>query len=181
MDKKRIEQLLIDPAQASHHDLYELERIATKYPYAQFIHILISKISKQLNTDYKEDKLHIAAIYSNSRAILRQVITDMNFGLSAAKPITIYQNDLSRRFEMPAEDTQEAAVQPAPEKTVSVNIFEEVLKNLETLKSLRKQYDILDKETSAILKRHKSKSAELKKQDKTAKTKTEKKEKEKKE
>ncbi len=186
MNKERIDQLLKNPLQSTHQDLYDLEKMAEKYPYCQFIHILISKISKHLNTDNSENKLHRAAIYSTDRTILKSVITEPFLRGGIENP-RIFQNDLEgvdihtkihEQGEIPEIPSvqEEVPEEPSDQPVTSEQLFEEVLKNLEKLRELRKQYDFIDKQIEEENAPKKEKTTDKKTEKKEKKPKTTKKE-----
>lgn len=138
MEKDRINVLLNNPSEATKDDLFHLENEVSKYPYAQVLHILLAKIHFQLNTAEKNKKLTTSAIYSSDRSVLKRVFQEKDY-LEDHEEIIPYQ-DLPK-FELEGDSTNDTE---GTEEKESASIFDEVLKNLEQLKSLRQQFQFLE-------------------------------------
>ena len=142
MEKDRINLLLNNPSEATKDDLFHLENEISNYPYAQALHILLAKIHFQLNTEEKNKKLTTSAIYSSNRSVLKKVFQEKDY-LIDNEDIIPYQ-DLSK-FELEDNDAiNDIDSSDRTEEKESASIFDEVLKNLEQLKSLRKQFQFLE-------------------------------------
>lgn len=153
MDTNRINLLLNNPSEATEDDIFHLENAINKYPYSQVLHILLAKIHFQLNTKEKSKKLITAAIYSSDRSILKKVIQEKDY-LKDDEEIIPYQ-DISK-FELNSDDTNiETGSTNDTNENESSSIFDEVLKNLKRLKSLREQFQFLELNTQGPKTRNK--------------------------
>ncbi len=143
MDTDRINLLFNNPSEASENDVANLENEILKYPYFQVLHILNAKIQFLLNTEKKNNKLTLAAIYASDRSILKKVIVEKDF-LKKSEVIAPYQ-DLTE-FELGNTESSNNNSIDDDQETVkdSSTIFDEVLKNLEKLKALRQQFQFLE-------------------------------------
>ena len=172
MEINRINHLLNYPTDATLDDLLLLENEIYKYPYAQYLHVLNAKIKHFINTDDKNQKLTTAAIYSSNRSILKKVMLDSEF-FTTHEEIVPFQDLPTFELENPIYQEHEEEIDH--DATDSATIFDEVLKNLERLKSLRKQFQFLEledepaptkqptEEKKAEKKRKKQPSTEVKK------------------
>ena len=74
MNKHRLLTIINNPSTIAQGDLDELQLLVDKYPYFQIGHALIAKIKSDNKTlDYR-DKLHLAAISTADRNILKNLI-----------------------------------------------------------------------------------------------------------
>jgi hypothetical protein len=162
VDKTRLDKIISNPQIADGEDLKFLEDLVAKYPYAQFLRILISKVSQNLDDMDQVNRLNSAAIYSADRSVLKSFITEKDFKITLPK--SSYQvhsiADMSVDSETEiSQETPEPAVEhkePEPDiiqerenigkqKDPSKKIFNEVLRNLDVLKTLRNKYTFLEK------------------------------------
>lgn len=142
METNRINLLLNNPTKATKEDILLIEQEIEKYPYAQLLHILLAKIQDQTQSEDKQKKLTTAAIYSSDRSILKKVIQENNY-LENIEEIAPYQELIPFEFdEIEVVENQQAS--EVEQDHESSSIFDEVLKNLEKLKSLRQQFQFLE-------------------------------------
>lgn len=141
MESERINFLLNNPTEANSEDVVLLKEKTDKYPYAQFLHVLIAKISYHLNSNDKNRLLATSAVYSSDRSVLKKVIQNNSY-LGIKEEIIPFQELPTFELESPIyEDSEDGDTNEAND---SSSIFDEVLKNLEKLKSLRKQFQFLE-------------------------------------
>ena len=144
MEKDRINHLLSKPSIAATDDLELIEQALEKYPFSQLLHILSAKLAFDLKKEDKDTRLRRAAVYSANRSVLKKVIYEKGF-LKNLPPAVPYQE--LPEFEINGEEEEVAEeTNAADEITDSASIFDEVLKNLEKLKSLRQQFQFLETE-----------------------------------
>jgi len=142
VETNRINLLLNNPTKATKEDILLIEQEIEKYPYAQLLHILLAKIQDQTQSEDKQKKLTTAAIYSSDRSILKKVIQENNY-LENIEEIAPYQELIPFEFdEIEVVENQQAS--EVEQDHESSSIFDEVLKNLEKLKSLRQQFQFLE-------------------------------------
>lgn len=147
MDTNRINYILNNPSEATSDDLLQLENEISQYPYAQFLHVLNAKVKHLMNVDDKNQKLTTAAIYSSDRSALKKVILEKDY-FRINEEIVPFQ-DLPT-FELENPIYHEQSLDDSLEANDSATIFDEVLKNLERLKSLRKQFQFLELDDEPI-------------------------------
>ena len=153
MGSERINYLLNNSSEATEDDIVLLENEIREFPYSQFLHILLAKIQYQLDSEEKNKKLSIAAIYSCDRSILKKIIQDEDHFKNHGEIIP-YQDLLTIEQEEDLLNFDAAAANHA-EENESSSIFDEVLKNLEQLKSLRKQFQFLEMKEQEAKKKEK--------------------------
>jgi hypothetical protein len=144
VDTERINYLLNHPKEAIKEDISALEELIQKYPYSQMLHILRAKIGFIFNEENKSKKLTKAAIYSSNRAVLKELIQKENY-LENIEEIPVYQDlpiiELDNESNEVADDSHMDV-----KGDDSASIFDEVLKNLQKLKSLREQFLFLEED-----------------------------------
>jgi hypothetical protein len=171
VDLKRLEEIVATPALANNNDLKELLELSEQYPYAHYLKILISKVAQHVHDLEQINKLNTAAIYSSDRNILKKVITDPDYTIYLPLQILdVHNNALKPKKHAPSPKPTNSP-EPGPEATGTAGntapdqlpkaakkesgggIFNEVMKNLERLKSLRRKYTFLEKKEDEELKR----------------------------
>jgi hypothetical protein len=143
VDTERLNYLLNNPSGATKDDVLLLEDAIKNYPYSQPLHILMAKIGFILNLEDKNKRLSTAAIYSSNRAVLKEVI-QTNTYLDSIEEVVAYQ-DLPI-IELEEKSADKKIYKPIDAASDSASIFDEVLKNLQKLKSLREQFLFLESE-----------------------------------
>jgi hypothetical protein len=138
VEADRINFLLSNPTEANLEDTQMLEQEVAKYPYAQVLHVLLAKIKHLQKANDKNKKLTTAAIYSSNRSVLKRAILEEGY-LEDMEEIVPFQE--LRLFDLEQVAAEEPEIFSEKE---SASIFDEVLKNLEKLKSLRKQFQFLE-------------------------------------
>ncbi|MCG8305843.1 MAG: hypothetical protein MI975_00530 [Cytophagales bacterium] len=136
-EPERIHFLINNPSEAVQDDIAILDREIERFPYAQYLRVLCAKIKFHINAEDKSVYLTKAAVYSSDRSSLKKVIQESGY-LESIEEVVPYQDLASVDFE---ETTDILAHEGENE---SATIFDEVLKNLEKLKSLRRQFQFLE-------------------------------------
>ena len=138
MDAERINFLLSNPTDANLEDAQQLEQELAKYPYAQVLHVLLAKIKNLHQASDKNEKLTTAAIYSSNRSVLKRAILEDGYLEDMEEIVPFQELQLFDLEQVTVDDTEIFS------EKESASIFDEVLKNLEKLKSLRKQFQFLE-------------------------------------
>ncbi len=174
METERINLLLNNPSEAKEDDIVLLENEISKSPFAQYLHILLARVQSELNSTEKQEKLIRAAIYSSNRAALKKVIQEKEF-LENIEQIAPYQELPILESIDETEKKEKSLGDKKSKKSDSSSIFDEVLKNLKKLKSLRKQFQFLEtNEPESVAEEKVAKKLKDKKTKKDQKPKTEK-------
>jgi tetratricopeptide (TPR) repeat protein len=75
VEKNQFLSLIKNYTSLASEELSELISIQNKYPYSQPIHNLASRAAANSNAAAKEELLHISAIYTTDRAVLKAIMT----------------------------------------------------------------------------------------------------------
>ncbi|MBW3546008.1 MAG: hypothetical protein KY428_10490, partial [Bacteroidetes bacterium] len=133
MNRQKLTELITFPERINSRHTAMLSEMATQYPYATVIQILLGK-SKQQHADARNG-LATAALYTPNRQVLRLVMEDQLPPL----PVAAAQPGRENRDAPNAKDVQQpiAAAEQAPEP--EADIFEELQKNLKKLRNERRK------------------------------------------
>lgn len=135
METSKLNHLLTIPASATKAELEDLQHMSNQYVYAQFLHILIAKIGNLQNVSDKSALITRAAVYSANRAVLKNLITTKD---SWPKP------NRSSQVYIAKSQARKIESQKPKQSGTSDELYREVFKNLEKLKSLRQQFAHLE-------------------------------------
>ncbi len=119
-------------------DLIALQR---EFPYSQLLHNLTSRGGQDLNISSREELLHVSAIYTTDRSVLKSIMT----APSKQRAKTI--------FQAPDEPIRMATIIPTPPKTIipqSTNeinlsgeaLINDIFKELDKLKVVRHNFEV---------------------------------------
>ncbi|MCC5931013.1 MAG: tetratricopeptide repeat protein [Cyclobacteriaceae bacterium] len=135
METSKLNHLLTFPISATKADMEELQELSNQDVYAQFLHILVAKIGALQNVSSKSALITRAAVYSANRAVLKDLITRSDYWPAPNKTLSKY-----------SALTQPRKIDDQKPKNTSTSdeLYQEVFKNLEKLKSLRQQFAYLE-------------------------------------
>ena len=119
-------------------DLIALQR---EFPYSQLLHNLTSRGGQDLNISSREELLHVSAIYTTDRSVLKSIMT----APSKQRAKTI--------FQAPDEPIRMATIIPTPPKTIipqSTNeinlsgeaLINDIFKELDKLKVVKHNFEV---------------------------------------
>jgi len=148
VDKERVNYLINRPAEATKKDSEELAELIREYPYSQMLHILLAKIRSLQDHENKQSAITKAAIYASNRTNLKAVIQTEG-QLESIEDIPVYQDLPILELEEPGTHVNQGIFSGQPASD-SATIFDEVLKNLQKLKSLREQFLFLEEDDAAV-------------------------------
>jgi len=163
--KKELSDLIENLENGNSVDLNNLESLIREYPYFQTLHILSAKIASDLDNENKNELIGRAAIHTSDRGNLKNLIEN-NLVIPKKDPVESAKEEPQEEIKEPEktdakeEPEQITAELPAAEDEPadeiiaentdpkssqgSSGLFQEVMQNLETLKSLRKKYEFLE-------------------------------------
>lgn len=156
MNNNRLNELLTNPSPATREDYQNIKQLANRYPYAQFLKILQAKMAQVIKDEDQVKMLHVAALYSADRTVLKALYTKNNFKyVFPLKDLIIHEqtavfpeiaeNNESDTEENTGANTEKNTGEPSTENK---NLAFDVLKNLEKFRDLREKYDhLLHEET----------------------------------
>lgn len=166
MNKERINILITHPEQATPEEVKMIEDVINKYPYAQLLRSLLARIHFIQDTDKKDKLLQTAAIYTTDRTVLKKLIQQKEY-LLQTNEVSPYQTLVEDTISPSIHDNDTLS-----DDHESISIFDEVLKNLEKLKSLRQQFQFLELNETEEKKEPDEKEKKKKKKPSIAKNKT---------
>lgn len=142
----------------------ELNKLAELHPYSQLIHLLSARRARALSQSDSEERLHLAAVYSTDRGVLKQIMTapvaprqeaetKHNFSNESSTEIRI-QETSSFATPVPAKESEfriakvpeEAASRAATSQPVTTDLSGDALRNdiytqLEKLKKSKHDFE----------------------------------------
>ena len=150
MTKQELFDLLDNLDKADQSDIERLDSLFRLYPYFQAVPILQAKIAGQTEAPDKNQRITRAALYTADRANLKQLL-EGNIQLEKAELVVEKETAPEERSTDTASPaTAPVALENKPlegdSNTSSELLYKEVMKNLETLRSLRKKYEFLEEQ-----------------------------------
>lgn len=165
MTKDELNNLVNNLGNASTKDLDNTKDLLKRYPYFQALHVIQAKIAAGINQLNKNEVIGSAAIHTADRGNLKniiegKVIIPVIKSTPKAEEPTLKLAETTVKTEKPqpqkpekvktsdpAEEILSKIEKPDTSSTDDSNaLFQEVLQNLEKLKSLRKQYEFLEEQ-----------------------------------
>jgi hypothetical protein len=86
VEKDRFNYLVNNYNSLSQQETAELRLEQDRYGYCQVLHQLIARGDQDNQTEMKEQSLHVAAVYSTDRSVLKKVMTEPRVDRSAIPP-----------------------------------------------------------------------------------------------
>ncbi len=164
MDLDRLNALLIDPSLGNRDDYRDIMQLTEKYPYAQFLRILLAKIAQLLNEEEQVKILHSSAIYSANRKVLKKYYTSEHYQtVIPTDQITLHEPEITfpdlstnGKKENTVDITPDTEENPKTEEksgeervwASKEEMIHEVMDNLKELEHLRSTLDKPDSETT---------------------------------
>lgn len=171
MTKQEFFILLNNLDNAGLREIDQLETILQEHSYFQVVPVLQAKIASAINSDSKTRYITKAALYTADRANLKHLIEDQVVltqpSIEKKKDKILIPVEKEQLSETDIRKTVEN-IKGSPEPSHSDDIYKEVMKNLKTLKSLRKKFEFLEEKEQEDKK--KSAAASKKQPRKTKKT-----------
>ncbi len=151
MEKDQFLSLIKNYTSLDSEDLRELISTQKSYPYSQAIHNLASRAAANTNSILKEELLHLSAIYTTDRAVLKSIMT-----APKSEPLKI-EASLSAKAnhnnEVVELDTSSIIVSKS-DSTAGEFLLDNIFRDLEDLKKSKLRYEenmaVLEKETQVI-------------------------------
>ncbi|QLH31279.1 MAG: hypothetical protein HWD62_01490 [Cyclobacteriaceae bacterium] len=75
MEKETFHQLLTNYTALSQEEALAILTLQRNFPYSQVLHGLAARAAQDNNLTDKEHQLHLSAIYSTDRAVLKTIMT----------------------------------------------------------------------------------------------------------
>lgn len=160
LEKNQFHILVNNFTSLSSEETEQLISLQKEYPYSQIIYSLAARASADNQLNEKENQLHLSAIYSTDRAVLKSIMT----ALQKERKINLIKKEskvdvvVEKKIEIPVEKkpkeiTTEPVSVPAAtaaiEKTIEPSIadlsgdalYDEIMRDVERLKELKLQFE----------------------------------------
>jgi hypothetical protein len=125
-------------SESSEEEAQQIISLKSEFPYCQVLHTLAARVTKDHRFGNHQEALQLAAIYAADRNILKEIITHQHIVEEVAAEVlpVITKEELVQR---PEEIIQRSADQIIS----SVDIADEVMHDLETLNTLKHNFEML--------------------------------------
>jgi hypothetical protein len=120
VDKEKFNYLVSNYNSLSQQETAELRLEQDHYGYCQVLHHLIARGDQDNQTEMREQSLHVAAVYSTDRSVLKKVMTEPR-----AERMEVSQAPVESAHQI------EPAPQPEVKETIAPSVVIEVVKNPE--------------------------------------------------
>lgn len=157
LEKNQFYILVNNFTSLSSEETEQLISLQKEYPYSQIIYSLAARASADNQLNEKESQLHLSAIYSTDRAVLKSIMTALqkerkiNLIKKESKADVVVEAKIEKPVEKKTttEPVSTPAVTAAIEKTIEPGIadlsgdalYDEIMRDVERLKELKLQFE----------------------------------------
>jgi len=141
VDKNRFTALLKEYTQTSAEEAQRIIALRDAYPYAQLLHAIAARSSKDNAMPEHQSLLSMAAIYAADRSVLKEIMTFV----AQARPV----EEVETVTVAPSEEPQPATGIRSIE-TSEIDYADEVMRDLQTLNELKHNFEMLLVEYSEV-------------------------------
>jgi hypothetical protein len=146
VDKNQFISLLHHYSGSSEEEAEKLLSLKSEYPYSQLLHTLAARVAKDHSFDNHQEVLQLAAVHAADRTVLKEIIT--------AEPYRQSANGAQQPADAPAEKITSQSttdLQVYSIKSIdSIDVADEVIRDLEKLNTLRHNFEMLFVEYSEV-------------------------------
>lgn len=154
LEKDQFHILVNNFTSLSSEETKQLISLQQEYPYSQIIYSLAARASADNQLTEKENQLHLSAIYSTDRAVLKSIMTALQQDRKAA----VLKKTASPEAGQPAEKKTEALADAPASKVIPAvveksaepridlagdELYDEVMRDVERLKELKHQFELV--------------------------------------
>ncbi|MCW5912176.1 MAG: hypothetical protein KIT62_13970 [Cyclobacteriaceae bacterium] len=149
MEKEKFHQLLANYTALSEEEAKVVLDLQRDFPYSQVLHGLAARATRDNNLNDQEHQLHMSAIYSTDRAVLKSIMTALQQPRIVAEvqvrkqPVRVESKAQSvSATETPAAETNnEPDLITAPSKLSGDELYNEVMHDIETLRKNKARFE----------------------------------------
>ncbi|MEQ1587193.1 MAG: hypothetical protein ABL895_14995 [Cyclobacteriaceae bacterium] len=151
MEKDQFNQLLSNYTSLSAEEATQLILLQNEFPYSQVIHGLTARAAQDNQVAGKENHLHLSAIYSTDRAVLKSIMT-CPVQPRKQVPKTELEKLLNNKPQEALQVIEKVKPQPLIEQEVveitrstaltSDELYDEVMHDVETLRERKLQFEL---------------------------------------
>lgn len=151
MEKNEFYNLLSNYTSLSADEAGQLISLEKEFPYSQVIHGMAARAANDNALDDKEHQLHLTAIYSTDRNVLKSVMTSHPKPRKEApqsKPVTSEVKETTKTSAetfaviSPTVEVIEHLLPSMPSNLTGDALFDEVMHDLEILKDRKHQFEV---------------------------------------
>ncbi len=162
MEKNQFTFLLNNYTSLSAEETNHLISLQKEYPYSQIIYSLAARAAKDNELDVQEDQLHLSAIYSTDRAVLKSIMVALQQERTNSTEPIPEAIEATRVADIPVAQSKSELIKPIivsetkiittesisdrlPESTISLSgdaLYEEVMHDLAQLKESKHQFEV---------------------------------------
>jgi hypothetical protein len=146
VDKNQFISLLHHYSGSSEEEAEKLLSLKSEYPYSQLLHTLAARVAKDHGFDNQQEVLQLAAIHAADRTVLKEIIT-----AESQPPFNGVLQPANIPVEMQITAGPKSDLQSYSIKSIdSVDVADELIKDLEKLNALRHNFEMLFVEYSEV-------------------------------
>ncbi len=150
MEKNQFYNLLSNYTSLSADEAGQLISLEQQFPYSQVIHGMAARAANDNALEDKEHQLHLSAIYSTDRNVLKSVMTSQQKPRTEApqpKPVISEMKEIAKTSETIEEisttdGVKEHLLPSMPGNLTGDALFDEVMHDLEILKDRKHQFEV---------------------------------------
>ena len=141
MEKERLLFLTKNYTSLTSEEVADLIALQKEFPYSQLLHNLTSRGGKDLNLSSREELLHVSAIYTTDRAVLKTIMGAPS--KQRAKKIFQAPDEPIKIADIPSPPSKTSIPQPTNEINLSGEaLINDIFKELEKLKVVRHNFEV---------------------------------------
>lgn len=138
MEKTQFQQLVHNYTSLTEEETQELLKLQKEYPFSQVIQSMAARASHDQELESNDRYLHLSAIYSTDRNILKSIMT-----APSVERMTVAAENSSTEKILPP---------PLPDRITTDltgdKLFEEVMKDIATLQKLKHKFEVAAEKVS---------------------------------
>ncbi len=138
MEKNHFYQLLSNYTALTEEEVNELLKLQKEYPYSQVIQSMTARASNDLEMESRNEYLHLGAIYSTDRSILKSIMSMPTIDRTIVKPIQVESTSTVEIAPFEKENSN-------PKEFISQlegdELYDEIEKDVTLLKKLKLEFE----------------------------------------
>jgi hypothetical protein len=145
VDKKDFISILHRYSGSTAEEAEKLLSLTSEYPYSQLLHTLAARASKDHNLYNHQEALQLAAVHAADRTVLKEIITTQPF-----QPVKEDEQPASEIATPRTMEIAEVRTTLTIKSIDSIDVADEVIRDLEKLNTLRHNFEMLFVEYSEV-------------------------------
>ncbi|MBN8575799.1 MAG: hypothetical protein J0L66_02610 [Cytophagales bacterium] len=144
MEKERFNQLVHNYTALTEAEASELYKLQADYPYSQVLHVMAARAAQDNNLPNRDHQLHLTAIYSTDRQVLKSIMTALQQprGATMVKVETPAPANVTLvSAEVKPVAASESKLPQSGSTLTGDALYEEVMHDLEELKERKARFE----------------------------------------